>query len=198
MAPGYNKGTVYVSTVPGTRRRSMKATARRSCGRSTPKRERRSGSANRSRRTYGPTRTHEHQLRRRPVGPTDLRPGRQPLRRRRQPRARCPGTKPSSRWARADPGRTSTRTRSSSSTNKRASWIWYYQLTPHDISDHDLENSPILGSDNGTPIVIDGGKAGIVIAVNAETGKLVWKRPVGVHNGEDNSTSKSKRQSCRG
>ena len=27
---------------------------------------------------------------------------------------------------------------------------WYYQLTPHDISDHDLENSPILGSANGT------------------------------------------------
>jgi outer membrane protein assembly factor BamB len=62
---------------------------------------------------------------------------------------------------------------------------WYYQLTPHDISDHDLENSPVLGSDNGTPIVIDGGKAGIVIAVNAETGKLVWKKPVGVHNGQD-------------
>jgi outer membrane protein assembly factor BamB len=63
---------------------------------------------------------------------------------------------------------------------------WYYQLTPHDISDHDLENSPILGSANGTPIVIDAGKAGIAVAVNAETGKLVWKKPVGVHNGEDN------------
>jgi outer membrane protein assembly factor BamB/plastocyanin len=62
---------------------------------------------------------------------------------------------------------------------------WYYQLTPHDISDHDLENSPILASDNGTPIVIDGGKAGILVAVNAETGKLLWKRPVGVHNGRD-------------
>jgi outer membrane protein assembly factor BamB len=63
--------------------------------------------------------------------------------------------------------------------------IWYYQLTPHDISDHDLENSPILSTDDGTPIVIDGGKAGILIAVNAETGKLVWKTPVGVHNGND-------------
>jgi outer membrane protein assembly factor BamB len=63
---------------------------------------------------------------------------------------------------------------------------WYYQLTPHDISDHDLENSPILATANGTPLVIDGGKAGIVVAVNAETGKLVWKKPVGVHNGQDN------------
>jgi outer membrane protein assembly factor BamB/plastocyanin len=64
--------------------------------------------------------------------------------------------------------------------------IWYYQLTPHDIQDHDLENSPILSTDNGTPIVIDGGKAGILVAVNAETGKLLWKRPVGTHDGHDN------------
>jgi outer membrane protein assembly factor BamB/plastocyanin len=64
--------------------------------------------------------------------------------------------------------------------------MWYYQLTPHDIFDHDLENSPILSSAGGTPIVIDGGKAGILVAVNAETGKLVWKTPVGVHNGIDN------------
>lgn len=63
---------------------------------------------------------------------------------------------------------------------------WYYQLTPHDISDWDLENSPILASDNGTPIVIDAGKGGIMIAVNAETGKLVWKKPAGIHNGKDN------------
>jgi outer membrane protein assembly factor BamB len=65
--------------------------------------------------------------------------------------------------------------------------MWYYQLTPHDIFDHDLEDSPILAKDNGTPIVIDGGKGGILVAVNAETGKLVWKTPVGVHNGNDNT-----------
>ncbi len=64
--------------------------------------------------------------------------------------------------------------------------IWYYQLTPHDISDWDMENSPILAVANGTPIVIDAGKAGIVVAVNAETGKLLWKTPVGVHNGKTN------------
>jgi outer membrane protein assembly factor BamB/plastocyanin len=63
--------------------------------------------------------------------------------------------------------------------------MWYYQLTPHDIFDHDLEDAPILSTDNGTPIAIDGGKGGILVAVNAETGKLVWKRPVGVHNGTD-------------
>jgi outer membrane protein assembly factor BamB len=65
--------------------------------------------------------------------------------------------------------------------------MWYYQLTPHDIFDHDINNPPILSTANGVPIVIDSGKAGIVVAVNAETGKLLWKTPVGVHNGKDNT-----------
>jgi outer membrane protein assembly factor BamB/plastocyanin len=63
--------------------------------------------------------------------------------------------------------------------------IWHYQLTPHDISDYDMQNAPILANDNGTPIVVDGGKAGILVAVDRETGKLVWKRSVGIHNGHD-------------
>jgi outer membrane protein assembly factor BamB/plastocyanin len=64
--------------------------------------------------------------------------------------------------------------------------IWHYQLTPHDIYDWDMENSPILASANGRRIVIDGGKAGILVAVDAQTGKPVWKRSVGIHNGHDN------------
>jgi len=31
--------------------------------------------------------------------------------------------------------------------------------------------------------VIDGGKAGILIELNAQTGKLIWQLPVGVHSG---------------
>ena len=64
--------------------------------------------------------------------------------------------------------------------------IWYYQLTPHDLYDWDMQNSPILSEVGGRQIVIDGGKAGVLVAVDAQTGKLVWKRPVGVHNGHDN------------
>ncbi|MEA2466282.1 MAG: quinohemoprotein ethanol dehydrogenase [Thermoleophilaceae bacterium] len=64
--------------------------------------------------------------------------------------------------------------------------IWHYQLTPHDIYDWDLENPPLLATVNGKQVVIDGGKAGIVVAVDAQTGKPIWKRPVGVHNGHDN------------
>ena len=64
--------------------------------------------------------------------------------------------------------------------------IWHYQLTPHDIYDWDLENSPILATANGRQIVIDAGKAGIIVAVDRRSGKLVWKRSVGVHNGHGN------------
>ncbi len=70
--------------------------------------------------------------------------------------------------------------------SKTGKLIWHYQLTPHDIYDWDLENSPILASANGRRIVIDAGKAGIMVAVDAQTGKPVWKRSVGVHNGHDN------------
>jgi glucose dehydrogenase len=64
--------------------------------------------------------------------------------------------------------------------------LWYYQLTPHDIYDWDLQNPPVLTTANSQPVVIDGGKAGIIIELNAQTGKPVWKLPVGVHNGHDN------------
>ena len=63
--------------------------------------------------------------------------------------------------------------------------LWYYQLTPHDLFDWDLQNSPVLTSAHGQQVVIDGGKAGILIELNAQTGKLIWKLPVGLHNGHD-------------
>jgi alcohol dehydrogenase (cytochrome c) len=61
--------------------------------------------------------------------------------------------------------------------------LWYYQLTPHDLFDWDLQNSPVLTTANGQPVVIDGGKAGVLVELNAQTGKLLWKLPVGVHSG---------------
>jgi len=64
--------------------------------------------------------------------------------------------------------------------------LWYYQLTPHDLFDWDLQNPPVLTTAHGGPVVIDAGKAGIVIELDAHTGKLLWKLPVGVHNGHDN------------
>src|SRR5580693_2314830 len=64
--------------------------------------------------------------------------------------------------------------------------LWYYQLTPHDPYDWDLQNPPVLTTANGRPVVIDGGKAGIMIELDAQTGKLLWQRPVGGHYGHEN------------
>jgi glucose dehydrogenase len=63
---------------------------------------------------------------------------------------------------------------------------WYYQLTPHDLYDRDLQDPPILTNVGGRQVVLAAGKAGFVLALDAQTGKLLWKRSVGTHNGHDN------------
>lgn len=62
---------------------------------------------------------------------------------------------------------------------------WYYQATPHDVNDWDLQDPPILVKVGGKDMVVGAGKSGIVVAVDADSGKLLWKRPVGLHNGHD-------------
>jgi outer membrane protein assembly factor BamB len=65
---------------------------------------------------------------------------------------------------------------------------WYYQGVPNDFYDWDMQIGPMYTADGpgGQPTVIDSGKMGIVYAMNATTGKLDWKTPVGLHNGHDN------------
>jgi outer membrane protein assembly factor BamB len=62
---------------------------------------------------------------------------------------------------------------------------WYFQLNPHDLYDWDLQGPPMLISAGGRELVVAAGKSGFVIALDAQSGKLVWKRPVGKHNGHD-------------
>jgi outer membrane protein assembly factor BamB len=62
---------------------------------------------------------------------------------------------------------------------------WYYQQTPHDLYDRDLQDPPILADVGGRQVVIAAGKAGFVVALEAQTGKLLWQRSVGIHNGHD-------------
>lgn len=62
---------------------------------------------------------------------------------------------------------------------------WYYQQTPHDVYDWDFQNSPILATAGGREVAIGSGKDGIVTAVDVKTGKPVWSTPVGRHNGHD-------------
>ena len=65
---------------------------------------------------------------------------------------------------------------------------WYYQGVPDDFKDYDMQTSPISASVNGIPVVIGAGKMGYVYEMNAETGKLIWKTPVGEHNGHDDDS----------
>ena len=65
---------------------------------------------------------------------------------------------------------------------------WYYQAVPNDFKDWDMQASPIAATVRGVPAVIGGGKMGDVYAMNAATGALLWKTPVGVHNGTDNDS----------
>src|ERR1700761_754292 len=65
---------------------------------------------------------------------------------------------------------------------------WYYQAVPNDFKDHDIQASPIAAAVNGTPVIIGSGKLGYVYAFNASSGAMLWKTPVGVHNGSDNDS----------
>jgi len=65
---------------------------------------------------------------------------------------------------------------------------WYYQGVPNDFKDYDMQASPISATVNGVSVVLGGGKMGYVYEMNAQTGKLIWKTPVGEHNGHDNDS----------
>jgi glucose dehydrogenase len=65
---------------------------------------------------------------------------------------------------------------------------WYYQAVPDDFQDHDLQASPVSADIQGVPAIIAGGKVGYVYALNARSGALLWKTPVGAHNGHDNDS----------
>lgn len=62
---------------------------------------------------------------------------------------------------------------------------WYYQQTPHNIYDWDFQNPPVLVAAGGRELAIGSGKSGVVVAVDAKSGKPLWKRSVGTHNGHD-------------
>jgi outer membrane protein assembly factor BamB len=65
---------------------------------------------------------------------------------------------------------------------------WYYQAVPDDFKDYDMQASPISATEDGTSVVIGGGKMGYVYEMNAASGALLWKTPVGIHNGHDNQS----------
>jgi alcohol dehydrogenase (cytochrome c) len=64
-------------------------------------------------------------------------------------------------------------------------FLWGRQVLPHDVYDWDLECPVILAKARGRTVALAAGKMGIVYAFDAATGAMLWKRPVGLHNGHD-------------
>jgi len=60
---------------------------------------------------------------------------------------------------------------------------WYFQAVPNDFHDWDMQLSPIYTHIGGRAVIVNAGKMGYVYAMDAASGKLVWKTKVGVHNG---------------
>ena len=66
---------------------------------------------------------------------------------------------------------------------------WYIQARPRDLFDLDFQNTPVLATvpidGTDTPVAIGSGKAGLVIAANADTGEELWRVAVGRHQNDD-------------
>ncbi|MGC4108352.1 MAG: PQQ-binding-like beta-propeller repeat protein [Thermomicrobiales bacterium] len=66
---------------------------------------------------------------------------------------------------------------------------WYQQPRSRDIFDLDYQNTPVVTSITShgreIPAVIGSGKNGHVIAVNRETGNLIWNTLVGKHQNDE-------------
>jgi alcohol dehydrogenase (cytochrome c) len=65
---------------------------------------------------------------------------------------------------------------------------WYFQGVTDDFKDYDMQTSPIATRIGATPVVIGSGKMGIVYAIDSDNGRLLWKSPVGEHNGHDDDS----------
>ena len=64
-------------------------------------------------------------------------------------------------------------------------FLWGRQALPHDLYDWDLECPIVLVTAGGRHVALASGKLGIVFAYDADSGALLWKRSVGIHNGHD-------------
>jgi alcohol dehydrogenase (cytochrome c) len=62
--------------------------------------------------------------------------------------------------------------------------LWYDQVTPHDVRDHDFEATPILATLGGADLVLGAGKAGRVIAWDRTTRRRLWTTAVGLHRND--------------
>ena len=67
---------------------------------------------------------------------------------------------------------------------------WYMQGVVNDFYDWDMQLPPMLATLDGRDVVISSGKMGYVYVTDADSGKLLWKQAVGMHNGHDSDSQK--------
>lgn len=67
--------------------------------------------------------------------------------------------------------------------SKNGKLQWHHQVTPHALYDWDFQNPPILVKAKGRELAVGSGKSGEVIAFDTGSGDVVWERKVGKHNG---------------
>ncbi|MCC7450998.1 MAG: PQQ-binding-like beta-propeller repeat protein [Anaerolineae bacterium] len=67
--------------------------------------------------------------------------------------------------------------------------LWYNQVRPHDLFNLDFQISPMLATvklnNQDRQIVIGSGKDGRVFGFDAQTGKTLWMKPIGLHQNDD-------------
>ena len=80
--------------------------------------------------------------------------------------------------------------------------LWYDQVTPHDVRDHDFQASPILArvqrGGRAVDVVIGAGKAGRVLAWDRATHRRLWDVEVGVHRNDRGSLPRAAVEVCPG
>jgi outer membrane protein assembly factor BamB len=71
---------------------------------------------------------------------------------------------------------------------KDGAYRWHYQDQPTDIFDWDFQITPLLAraaSPSGEDLLIGAGKTGAVVALDPQTGKLLWRTKVGKHMNDE-------------
>lgn len=66
---------------------------------------------------------------------------------------------------------------------------WHHNAAPHDLLDHDFQNSPLLVDAEidgiARRMAIGSGKTGTVVAVDRDSGDAIWIATVGKHQGDE-------------
>ncbi|HET6448157.1 MAG TPA: PQQ-binding-like beta-propeller repeat protein [Conexibacter sp.] len=95
-----------------------------------------------------------------------------------------PGT-PEQPWGRSRPGPNRWNNSIVKLDAHTGRFLWGRQALAHDLYDWDLECPIVLANVGGRRVALASGKLGIVFAYDADSGALLWRRSVGIHNGHD-------------